>query len=49
MSEAKEHEMEIKEYSPEEMSTRVARYGQLKYPPDRYPDSQLPGNERKNF
>jgi len=49
MSELKEYEMEIKELSPEEMNLRVARHSKLKYPPDRYPDSLLPGNERKNY
>jgi mannose-6-phosphate isomerase-like protein (cupin superfamily) len=41
--------MEIKTLSKEDMLKRVARYGSLKYPPDRYPDSQLPGHERKNY
>ncbi len=41
--------MEIIEYSPEQMNMRVARFSELTYPPDRYPDSQLPGHERKNF
>ena len=41
--------MEIRSYTPEEMQKRVARFKSLKYPPDRYPDSQLPGHERKNF
>ena len=41
--------MEIKSFTPEEMQKRVARFKTLEYPPDRYPDSQLPGHERKNF
>src|SRR4051812_6696744 len=41
--------MPIKEFSPDEMRRRVARFRSLKYPPDRYPDSQLPGHVRKNF
>ncbi|HEX2827043.1 MAG TPA: hypothetical protein VHP37_11900 [Burkholderiales bacterium] len=41
--------MPIKELSADEMSERVARFKTLKYPPDRYPDSQLPGHLRKNF
>jgi hypothetical protein len=39
MSDIKEYEMEIIEVSPEQMNKRVARFGELKYPPDRYPDS----------
>lgn len=31
------------------MLKRLARRKDLKYPPHRYPDSQLPGNERKNY
>ena len=49
MSQLKQYEMEIKELSPEQMKHRVARHSELKYPPDRYPDSLLPGNERKNY
>jgi mannose-6-phosphate isomerase-like protein (cupin superfamily) len=41
--------MEIRTLSKDEMLQRVARFKTLKYPPDRYPDSQLPGHERKNF
>ena len=39
----------IKSYSREQMLKRLARRKDLKYPPDRYPDSRLPGHERKNF
>ena len=49
MSDIAGYEMKILDYTPEQMQKRVARYGQLKYPPDRYPDSLLPGHERKNF
>ena len=45
----KNYEMPIKELAPEQMAKRVARFSELKYPPDRYPDSQLPGNVRKNY
>jgi mannose-6-phosphate isomerase-like protein (cupin superfamily) len=41
--------MEIRTLSPEDMQKRVARFCELKCPPDRYPDSLLPGHERKNF
>jgi hypothetical protein len=41
--------MDIREVSPEQMQKRVARYKSLQYPPDRYPDSQLPGHERRNY
>ena len=41
--------MEIREFTPDEMKARVARFETLKYPPDRYPDSQLPGHVRKNY
>ena len=47
--ETKERQMEIKSVTPEEMQKRVARFKNLKYPPDRYPDSQLPGHERRNY
>lgn len=49
MSTAKTLQMEIKTMSPQEMQSRVARFKTLKYPPDRYPDSQLPGHERRNY
>ena len=49
MIRTKELQMEIKNVSPQEMQKRVARFKQLKYPPDRYPDSQLPGHERRNY
>lgn len=42
-------QMAIKTVTPEQMNKRVARYKLLTYPPDRYPDSQLPGHVRKNF
>jgi len=45
----KKYEMEIRTLSPAEMDKRVARFKDLKYPPDRYPDSLLPGHERKNY
>jgi mannose-6-phosphate isomerase-like protein (cupin superfamily) len=41
--------MQIRTLTQEQMLERVARFKTLKYPPDRYPDSQLPGHERKNF
>jgi quercetin dioxygenase-like cupin family protein len=49
MIRTKELQMAIKNVSPQEMLTRVARFKALKYPPDRYPDSQLPGHERRNY
>ncbi len=50
MIRTKQLQMEIKTVSKEEMlNTRVARFKTLKYPPDRYPDSQLPGHERCNY
>ncbi|RYX89600.1 MAG: cupin domain-containing protein [Comamonadaceae bacterium] len=45
----KTYEMQIKDVTPEQMESRVARFDQLKYPPDRYPDSKLPGHVRKNY
>ncbi len=45
----KTYEMPIVDCSPEQMSQRVARFDQLRYPPIRYHDSQLPGNTRKNY
>jgi mannose-6-phosphate isomerase-like protein (cupin superfamily) len=39
----------LKPVSKEEMLKRVARYKSLKYPVDRYPDSQMPGHVRKNM
>lgn len=47
--ETKERQMEIRTVTQEEMQKRVARFKSLKYPPDRYPDSQLPGHERRNY
>jgi len=44
-----QYRIPIKSYPREEMLKRVARYKNLVAPVDRYPDSQLPGNERKNF
>jgi mannose-6-phosphate isomerase-like protein (cupin superfamily) len=46
---ATSNKMKIKTLSDAEMLKRVARYGTLKYPPDRYPDSQLPGHERSGL
>lgn len=45
----KQYEMPIIDLSEEEMQKRVARFTTLKYPPNRYHDSQLPGNKRKNY
>lgn len=45
----KVYEMKIIEVSPEQMEKRVARKNKLKYPPDRYPDSLIPGHVRKNY
>ena len=45
----KEPKMAVKSVTPEQMKKRVARYKSLKYPPDRYPDSQLPGHARRNY
>jgi hypothetical protein len=41
--------MEIRACTQVQMEERVARFAELKYPPDRYPDSHLPGHERKNY
>ena len=49
MTDTKVHQMDIKDLSQQEMVERVARFKSLKYPPDRYPDSQLPGHERRNY
>ena len=49
MTDTKVHQMDIKDLSQREMVERVARFKTLKYPPDRYPDSQLPGHERRNY
>lgn len=46
---AGQYEMKIRNLTPDQMSRRVARYETLRYPPDRYLDSQLPGHERKNY
>ena len=45
----KQYKMKIIDVSPEEMQKRVARFQTLKYPPNRYHDSQIPGNARKNY
>ena len=44
-----QHEMEVRTCTPEQMQKRVARFSELKYPPNRYPDSHLPGHQRKNY
>ncbi len=41
--------MESKEASSEVILKRVARYKNLVFPPERYPDSKLPGHERRNY
>ena len=43
------YQLEIRACSPAQMQERVARYTELKCPPNRYPDSHLPGRQRKNF
>lgn len=43
------YEMEIRTATAEEMNKRVARFDKLQAPSDRYPDSQLPGHERRNY
>ncbi len=45
----KQYRMPIVEYTPEQMQQRVARFDTIKYPPNRYHDSQLPGHVRKNY
>lgn len=45
----KQYKMNIIDLTPEQMDQRVARFKTLQYPPDRYHDSKLPGNARKNF
>jgi mannose-6-phosphate isomerase-like protein (cupin superfamily) len=45
----KQYSMPIVDYTPAQMEKRVARFQALKYPPNRYHDSQLPGNARKNY
>jgi mannose-6-phosphate isomerase-like protein (cupin superfamily) len=45
----KTYEMPIQPLSPQQMQSRVARFKNLRYPPDRYPDSQLPGHVRRNY
>lgn len=49
MNDIKARQMEIRNVSQQEMLTRVARFKALRYPPDRYLDSQLPGHERRNY
>lgn len=44
-----QNRMPIVDYTPAEMEKRVARFDKLKYPPNRYHDSQLPGHARKNY
>jgi len=44
-----EERMPIINYTPEQMEKRVARFDTLQYPPNRYHDSQTPGNQRKNY
>src|SRR5262245_20597826 len=44
-----EMQIPMKPVSKDEMLKRVARYKSLKFPADRYPDSQLPGHVRKNI
>jgi uncharacterized RmlC-like cupin family protein len=41
--------MEVRSISPADMHKRVARFKELKCPPNRYPDSHLPGHQRKNY
>lgn len=41
--------MQVKQVTQEQMLKRVARYKKLVFPPQRYPDSQLPGHERRNY
>jgi quercetin dioxygenase-like cupin family protein len=45
----KQYRLPIVDYTPEQMQERVARFDKLKYPPNRYHDSQLPGHVRKNY
>jgi mannose-6-phosphate isomerase-like protein (cupin superfamily) len=47
--ESPQHTMEVRTPTPEEMRKRVARFSELKCPPNRYADSHLPGHERKNY
>jgi uncharacterized RmlC-like cupin family protein len=49
MTEPARHTLNIRDLTAGEMQARVARYAELKCPPDRYPDSKLPGHERKNY
>jgi uncharacterized RmlC-like cupin family protein len=44
-----QYELEVRTLTPEEMRKRVARYAELQCPPNRYPDSVLPGHQRKNY
>ena len=43
------YQLEIRPCTPAQMEKRVARFRELKYPPDRYPDAHLPGHQRKNY
>ncbi len=45
----KQYTMPIADLTPEQMDKRVARFSALKYPPNRYHDSQFAGNQRKNY
>src|SRR5262249_10903725 len=44
-----EMQIPMKPVTKDQMLKRVARYKALKFPADRYPDSQLPGHVRKNI
>lgn len=48
-SPTQQERMPIVDFTPEQMEKRVARFDSLLYPPNRYHDSQLPGNQRKNY
>lgn len=41
--------MPVLRYSQAQMQRRVARFSELSCPPNRYPDSHLPGHERRNY
>ena len=41
--------MNTREASRAEVEKRVARFKKLVFPPERYPDSKLPGHERRNY
>ena len=44
-----QYSMPIVDCTPDQMHKRVARFDAIKYPPNRYHDSQLPGHVRKNY